>query len=103
MAIRCVTLHAAKAHEPTKGVVVVPGLVELRGRVPTQHPKLVLHLRLRERYEHIGATQVAIPLRDLVLQDEVVTERVPGEVRDGAVTLVPVMALVGQYKVRIEL
>src|SRR5699024_12661338 len=40
----------------------------------SQHPKLVLHLRLRERYEHIGTAQVAVPLRDLVRSEEHTSE-----------------------------
>jgi hypothetical protein len=66
---------------------------------------LTLSLRLfaGQRNVKIGASQVAVPLWDLVLQNQLTPEGVPGEVRHDAVILVPVIARVGEYNVRCEL
>ena len=48
------------------------------------------HDRLVEVDEHVRRAEVAVVLRDLVLEDQVVAEGVPGELRDEAVVLVEI-------------
>ena len=49
--------------------------------------------------EEVRAPEVAVVLRDLVLEHEVVPPGVPGEVRDEPVVLVPVVPVVGEDEV----
>ena len=53
---------------------------------------------------HVGvrAPEVAVPLRDLVLEDEVVTEGVPGQVAHEAVVLVEIVARMCQDKIGVD-
>src|SRR6185503_9634270 len=50
--------------------------------------------------EQVRRAEVSVELRDLVLQDHVVPERVPGELRDQSVILVPILAVMGEDEVR---
>ena len=50
----------------------------------------------------IRLPQVAIPLGDLVLQNQVIAERLPGDVRDDPVILVAVVAAMSENHVRRE-
>ena len=59
--------------------------------------------RLLQRKEEVGLAQIAVVLGDLVLQDQVVSERVPGQVGDQAVVLMPVVAVVSEHQIGVEL
>ena len=61
-----------------------------------QQLDLARHGCLADRHVDVGPAEVAVPLRDLVLQDQVVAERVPGQPAHLAVVLVRVVAVVGQ-------
>src|SRR5437879_5215119 len=54
----------------------------------------------RQGHVEVGLTQVAIPLGDLVLQNQVIAERLPDDVRDDPVILVAVVAAMGENHVR---
>ena len=54
---------------------------------------------LVERHEGVRRAHVAVVLRDLVLEDQVVAEGVPGELAAEPVVLVQVGALVGEDQV----
>ncbi len=56
--------------------------------------------RLVERDETVRRAEVAVELRNLVLQNQVIPERVPGQIRQHAVILVPVVPIVRQHEVR---
>ena len=49
-----------------------------------------------ERHEQVGVAEVSVVLRDLVLGDEVIAERVPRQLADRAVVLVVVVAAMGE-------
>ena len=50
-------------------------------------------------HEAVGRTEVPVVLRDLVLQHQVTPPGVPGQVADGAVVLMAVVAVVGKDKI----
>ena len=52
-----------------------------------------------QRNEEVGGTQVAVVFRDLVLKNQVVSERVPRQVRDQTVVLMPIIPVVGENQV----
>ena len=52
--------------------------------------------------EDVRRTEVAVVLRDLVLEDQVVAERVPRELADEAVILVEVMPRVREDQIGID-
>ena len=56
-----------------------------------------------EMDEQVRSPEVAVVLRNLVLEDQVVTERVPGQLARQAVILMEVAALVGEDHVRRDL
>ena len=47
---------------------------------------------LGKRHENLGTAQVAIVFEDFILEDQVISEGVPGEVRQDPVILMPVIA-----------
>ena len=55
--------------------------------------------RFLQGHEEVGGTQIAIVFRDLVLKNQVVPERVPRQVRDQTVVLMPIIAVVGENQV----
>ena len=57
---------------------------------------------LVEGDEDVRRAEVAVVLRDLVLEDQVVTPRVPRELGHQAMVLVPVVAVVGEDQVGIH-
>src|SRR6266566_2734794 len=56
----------------------------------------------QQGHVEIGLPQVAIPLGDLVLQNQGIAERLPGDVRHEPVILVTVVAAMGENHVRRE-
>ena len=66
---RRVGLHAAEAHEAAEEVVGEPVLDALGGEVLQQQLDLPARRRLVERHEHVRRAEVAVVLRDLVLED----------------------------------
>src|SRR5262245_30608245 len=71
------TLHPAKTHEPPEELAVEPVPVGLALEVLLEQPDLLDDRLLVQRDEDVRSTQVAIVLRDLVLEDEMVAKRVP--------------------------
>ena len=65
-----------------------------------QQLDLALEHRGAERHVEVRLAEVAVPLGDLVLEDQVVAERVPGQLADLAVVLVRVVAAVGEDRRR---
>ena len=93
-------LEPAQAHQPAKRLRVVPVLSRL-GREVTKHEiELAIDHVVFERNVQIWAPEVAVPLRDLVLEDQVIAERVPRELAGEAMVLVPVIARVGEHERR---
>src|SRR4029077_3677234 len=60
---------------------------------------LLVHL-WRERHEHAWLSQVAVVFRDLVLQNQVIPKRIPGQFRDQAVVLMRISAVMSEDHVR---
>ncbi len=52
-----------------------------RGEVPLDQRELLVHDRLGQRHEDVRPAEVAVELRDLVLEDQMVAERVPRQLR----------------------
>src|SRR4051794_22547600 len=70
-------LHAAQTRQSTERFGVEPVLAALGGEVGIEQRQLALHDLGRERQVNIGPPKIAVPLRDFVLEDEVVTKRRP--------------------------
>src|SRR5688572_30124246 len=95
-------LHPAKSHEPAKELVVEPVLAVLARIVVAENPKLLLDQRLAKRDEDVWRPETTLGLGDLVLEDEVVAKRVPGELAGEPVILVEIAAGVGEDEVRLN-
>jgi hypothetical protein len=67
-----------------------------------QQGHLAVHDLGPERQVDVGLPQVAVPLRDLVFQDQVISERGPGQAAQLAVVLVGVVAAMGQDQVGLD-
>src|SRR5680860_1868647 len=93
------TFDASYAHEAPKSVAVVPVLVVLAVEVMCQVVELSINDLFRQRDVHVWRPQVPFVLRDLVLEQDVVTPRVPGKPGDGLVVLVPIVEAVCNYHV----
>src|SRR5262245_7227428 len=75
---RCVALDAVQQHEPEKCFLGEPALRTLRAKATHQQPHLAARIGARERNEQIGSAEIAVEFRDLVFENPVITERVPG-------------------------
>ena len=67
-------------------------LSRLGGEVPEQELDLARHELLAQRHEDVRRAEVAVVLRDLVLEDQVVAEGVPGQLGDEPVVLMAIGA-----------
>src|SRR5262249_60651339 len=74
----------------------------LADEVLGEEAELPLDVLGAERDVEIGRPEVAVVLGDLVLEDEVVAEGVPGQLTGQAVVLMEVAARVGQDQVRCQ-
>ena len=83
-------------------LLVEPVLAALAREVLARAARSSPRRRLVERDEEVGRAEVAVVLRDLVLEDEVVAERVPGELAGQPVVLVQVLARVGEDEVGLD-
>src|SRR6185436_3706552 len=98
--VGCVRFHAAQPQHGSEEVFGEPALsalaLELVEKVAYLPPAdLVVQVD-----EQVRRAEVSVELRDLVLQNHVVPERVPGELRDQPVILVPIFAVMGEDEVR---
>src|ERR1051325_11315053 len=87
-----VRLHAPDAHQPEEEVVGEPVLGALGCEMRPQELGLALRALLGDREEDVARREVAVVLRDLELEDEMVPERVPGQLGGEAVILVRILA-----------
>ena len=67
--------------------------------VVAENAEFLLDQGLLERDENVWRSEIAVVLRDLVLEDEVVAKRVPGELAGEAVILVEVVPSVREDEV----
>ncbi len=70
------------------------------GIMVAQELDLALQRCLADRLVDRGPAEVAVPFRDLVFQDQMIAEGVPGQPAHLAVILMPVVTRVGQDQVR---
>ena len=70
--------------------------------VLAKQPELLLDERLVERDEDVRTAEIAVVLRDLVLEDQVVAERVPRELAGEPVVLVEVVPRVREDEIRLD-
>src|SRR6185436_6984105 len=89
----CRALDAADARERAEGIRCEPRTRALRWEALHEAADLVLELLGGERDVDVRVPEVALVLRDLVLEHEVRAERVPGQLRDEPVVLVPVVQM----------
>src|SRR5262245_21672728 len=91
-----VALHTPHAHERAKQIFREPSLLPLAREAGEDGLDLTPAQPLVERDEEVRNTEIAVVLGYLVLQNEVISERVPGQLRDQAVVLVEIVAMVSQ-------
>ena len=82
-----------------KGLFVEPLLLPLGLEALDDVTDLSRAHRFLQGHEEVGGTQIAIVFRDLVLKNQVVPERVPRQVRDQTVVLMPIIPVVGENQV----
>ena len=96
-------LDAAHGHQPGERLGPEPVLVVLGAEVLHDQLDLAFGDGLGgASTNRFGLAEVALVLRDLVLGDEVVAERVPRQLGDRAVVLVLVVAVVAQHDVGVD-
>ena len=93
IALRRDRFHPAETHEAAEGVTVEPVLPGLRAEVPVEELELALDVGGGERDVEVRPAEVAVDLRDLVLEDQVRPERVPRQLGREPVILVEVVAI----------
>ena len=98
---RRAALHPAKPHQAHEGLGRKPVLVALGAESRLEISRLTCAERFRQRHEAIRLAEVAVELGNLVLQNEVVAKRVPGEIREHPVILMTVVPVVREDEIRI--
>src|SRR3954466_5713916 len=78
---------------------MLPGL---GWKVALDERQLLLDDGFRERHEDVWPAEVAVDLRNLVLEDHVVAEGVPGQLAGKSMILMEVVAGVGEDDLRIR-
>src|ERR1041385_1171316 len=101
-ATRGVALDAAQPEHRLEGLGAEPTFAGLGGVVAENEVDLAARGGLVERYGEVGVAEVALVLGDLVLEDQVVAKRRPGQLGDQRVVLVEIGAMVGEHDVRSE-
>lgn len=89
---RNVRFDSAQAQQRAEGLFLKPVLAFLRLEAAQDEVNLLTAERFREANKEIGRTQVAIVFRNLVFQNQMVPETVPGQLADQAMILVQVAA-----------
>src|SRR5215831_4310316 len=77
-------------------------LVRLARKMPLEQLELFLDELGGERHEDVRTPKIAVDLRDLVFQDQVIAERVPGQLAGKAVILMEVVAGVSEDDLRVD-
>ena len=93
-------LGPAQAHEPEEELLVEPVLFALARERLSQQARLLACELLRHRDEDVRRAEVAVVLRDLVLEDQVVAPGVPRQLAHEAVILVQVVPRVREDRGR---
>src|SRR6266403_5582247 len=85
-------LHATDSQESLKRIRREPVVVPLGLEAIHDEADLLLAGRLIQMHEEIRKAEVAVVFQNLVLKDQVIPKRVPGQVRDETVILMEIVA-----------
>lgn len=97
------TLDPTEPQQPEESLLTEPVLRALSSENIEERFALPACDASWQRNVHVRLTKVSVPLRNLVFEDEMLAERIPREIRDDAMILVPVGACVGENDVGLEL
>lgn len=96
------TLHTAKPQQSEESLFAEPILCALRAENIDERFALAPRTGLGQGYIEVRLTEISVPFWNLVLENDLVSEGVPGEVGDHSVILMPVVARVSKDDVRTE-
>src|SRR5690349_17338374 len=96
---RRVGLHPAQPENGAEQILGEPLAAHLAREAADDRVDLALDQRFVQRHEDVRRAQVAIVLRDLVLEDPMIAKRVPGELGDRAMVLVQILPPVGEDQI----
>src|SRR6185295_5254117 len=95
-----VALHPTNPEHRSEQLFRKPTLSALAREAGQNRVDLPATQRFLQRHEDVRRPKVAVILRDLVLEDQMIAKRVPGEIRHEAMILVEITPIVGQHEVR---
>ena len=98
-ACRRTGLRASEPHEPEEEVFGEPVLVPLRREMRPQEGDLTARQLLVDGDESVRRAQIAVVLRHLVFENQVVAKRVPGQLARNPVVLMVVVTGMGKDQV----
>jgi hypothetical protein len=101
--IDCSTLQSTKPKQSEESFFTEPILPALCSKNIVQRFALMAGSTAAERHIKVRLAQVSVPFRNLVFENELVAEGIPGQVRHYSVVLVPVVASVSEDDVWMEL
>src|SRR5690242_395911 len=87
---RSVAFYAAQAQVPFERIAAEPATLRLCRKTFHQYVQLVFETRFTQRYIDVGMAQVAFVLWNLIFQNQMTTEGVPGQLGEQPMILVPV-------------
>src|SRR5690606_4969985 len=101
VAVRRATFEPSQARQAVEGILGEPALAALRPEMLHQPCDFGPHRGGRQRHVHARRAEAAVVLRNLVLENQVVAERVPRELPDQSMVLVKIAGVVREDHVGI--
>src|SRR5262249_10865332 len=95
-----VAFHATEPHQAHERAFLEPPLLALCLKRIHEETHLFLACFKRQWHEHSGLSQVAVGFRDLVSQNQMVAERVPGQFSDKAMVLMRILPVMSEDDIR---
>jgi hypothetical protein len=103
VAIDCSTLYSTKSEQAEESLFAEPVLPPLCSENVEQPFAFAPGRARAQGHVQVRLAEISVPLRNLVLENELVTEGVPRQVGHYSVVLVPVVARVGEDDIRSKL
>src|SRR3954451_3005226 len=100
IALRRTAFHASQSSQSKKRFSVEPLLGALGSKMSHEQVSLPLHDISRYRHVEIGLTKISVPFRNLVFENVVVPERIPGQTAHKPMVLMCVVPTMREDQIR---
>src|SRR5438067_1622191 len=89
-------LYSAQPHQTLEQIFRKPLLASLTPKIPHQPPYFLAAYGLRKRNKNVRRSKVRIVFRNLIFQNEMITESIPRELTKQPMVLVEVVSAMSE-------